>query len=84
MKNHSNEYFIDYSEHTESGTIKLFFNILEGESIIIEEANKRQILNPMNFLEFNSMSIHSLIEHLSLNFISNNINQLSSLPLDSI
>jgi hypothetical protein len=84
MKSHSNKDFIDFSEHSKSGTIKLFFNILEGKSIIIEGSNKKQIFDALNFIEFNSVSIHSLIEHLPFNFISNNINQLTSFPLDSI
>jgi hypothetical protein len=60
------------------------FGILKGDRIEINESNFEQIYDTIHFLEFHSDSIKSFFQNSSLSFNSNDISQISSLPIYSI
>jgi hypothetical protein len=62
----------------------IFFEILKGKRIEINESNFELIYDTIHFLEFSSDSIKIFFQNSSLSFISNDISQISSAPLGSI
>jgi hypothetical protein len=81
---HPNIDFINFSDHRFPECIQIFFNILKGNRIEINEINLNQIYDTIHFLEFSSESIQSFFQNSSLSFVSNDIIQISALPIDSI
>jgi hypothetical protein len=76
--------FIDLSNSLDPEIIKLFFNIIIGKSIWINESNQEKITNTIGFLEFNSIFAFEFWTKCSINFTLNDISSLGSLPIDSI
>jgi hypothetical protein len=76
--------FVDFSDFKFPEIIKIFFDVLRGNRIKIEENNQDQIYDTISFLEFSSSSIHRFFQSSSLSFANKDITQLSSLPIDSI
>jgi hypothetical protein len=84
IKEHPNLDFIDFSHYRFPVFIKMFFGILKGNKIEINEHNLEHIYDTMHFLEFSSDSIKSFFQNSSLSFISNDISQIPSIPIYSI
>jgi hypothetical protein len=62
----------------------MFFDIMRGNKIQIDENNFSQIYDTMFFLEFSSISTHDFFQSSSLSFVNEDIFQLLPLPIDSI
>jgi hypothetical protein len=84
IKEHPNLDFIDFSHYQFPEFINIFFGILKRNRIEINESNFEQIYDAIHFLEFSSDSIKSFFQNSSLSFISNDISQISSVPIYSI
>jgi hypothetical protein len=83
-KEHPNLDFIDFSNYRFPEHIKMFFDILKGNRIQINQSNFEQIYDTIHFLEFFSDSIKNFFQNSSLSFIFIDISQISSAFNDSI
>jgi hypothetical protein len=54
---HPEDDFIDLSNSPYPEIVKSFFNIIRGKSIWMNESNQEKIINTIDFIEFNSISV---------------------------
>jgi hypothetical protein len=81
---HPENNFIDFSHHEFPQMIQKFFSVLKGKRIQINEPNWQPILNMINFLECDSVSVQKIIQRSPFNFVSNVISSLFRLKIDFI
>jgi hypothetical protein len=62
----------------------MFFEILKGNKILIDESNIQQMADTIYFLKFDSDSVHDVAQNLGFDFSSENISSLSSLSNEAI
>jgi hypothetical protein len=75
---------IDFSNYRYPEIIKLFFEILRGNVIQIDEIKIEQILDAINFLESDTLFVRSFLQNYPFNFVSKSTTSLFSLPNESI
>jgi hypothetical protein len=75
---------IDFSSHQFPEMIKLFFNILQGTIIQVDENNVVQILKTIDYLETDILSVQNFLKNHSSNFASANIMAIFFLPIECI
>jgi hypothetical protein len=64
--------------------LKLFFDILKGNVLEINETNIEQILDAIYFLESDTLSFRNIAQNSQFNFAFNDLSSLFSLPVESI
>jgi hypothetical protein len=77
--NSPNNALIDLSVYPYSEIIKILFGILQGNVIEINESNMEQVLEAIYFLEFDSLSVHNILNNFPFNFVLNDISSLHCL-----
>jgi hypothetical protein len=83
IQDNPNPDFIDFLTYRFPEIIPIFFDILLGNKILINESTLDQIYDTISFLEFSSISILSFFQNSSFSFIFKSVSQLSTLPIKS-
>jgi hypothetical protein len=84
LQNDSDNNFIDFRSFPSPHIIQLFCLILKGQKIPITDINQSDIIETINFLEFDSVSTQPFIHNSPFNFMSHDLTELGNLPLKSI